>query len=175
MRTTLSILCLALFLSVATPAQAQLREDAAQRAQQSTPKVYDESGVTALFDQIFSPEHFRMGHSYEMSLSSFGGQSASMGMYTNTMQWQFNDQLAARVDVGLMQPFSGFNEQEPRLLLRNAEVAYRPTENMQFHFQVQQSPYGRYAGPYGYSPYSGRHSSQFDGSHDLFWKDGRSN
>ncbi len=182
MRTTLSMLCLVLFLSVAAPAQAQLREDAV-RSQQTTTRLYGEDGFSfeVLFDRIFSPEHFRMSHSYEMSFSSFGGQSASLGMYTNTMQWQFSDKLAARVDVALMQPFSGFGEQQPRLLLRNAEVAYRPTENMIFHFQVQQSPYGRYMRPYGYGyrpygyrPYGG-HPGVFNmrvGSTpgDLFWK-----
>jgi len=165
MRMTLSLFCLVLFLVLSTPAQAQLRADAGPPA---PVPVYD-SGASAstgeetdagLVEQagdwlgtVFSDEHFRMSHSYEMSASSFGGGS-SLGMYTNSMQWQFDDKWAARVDVGVAhQPFSGeaFGEdgQNMRVFLRNAEVAYRPNKNMTFHLQVRQSPYGRYAGPYG--------------------------
>lgn len=178
MRTTLFLLCLVLTLCVAVPAQAQLRQDVQQRPAEA--RVYDESAFQAALDKVFSPEHFTMGHTYEMSYSSFGGQSASMGMYTNSMMWQFNNKLAARVDVSLMQPFSGElygASQSPRLLLRNAEVAYRPSENMTLHFRFQQSPYGAYAGPYGYSPYGYRargnaFNAQFSSApSSLFWND----
>lgn len=176
MRATLSLLCLVLLLSVAQPAHAQLREDV--QARRAPTQLYSSDTGIDLFNKLFSAEHFRMAHSYEMSFSSFGGNSASMGMYTNSMMWQFNDQLAARVDVSLAHsPFGNAafgQDQDPRVFLRNAEVAYRPSENVEFRFMMRQSPYGSYMGPYGasYSPYH-RSSGAFGmmPSEDLFWND----
>ena len=173
MRTTISLFCLVMVLSLTAPAQAQLRDDPATSAVRT--QLYD-TGSNVL-DKVFSDEHFRMSHAYQMSMSSFGGQSASMGMYTNTMMWQFNPEWAARVDLSVAHPFSqnaAFGPQKARVFLRNAEVAYRPSENVQFRLQVQQSPYGRYMSPYGaYSPYgySGYRSGMMHTpSSDLFWK-----
>lgn len=101
----------------------------------------------------------------------------SMGMYTNTMRWQFNSAWAARMDVSVANSFTGnaFGEDRTRVFLRNAEVAYRPSENMQFRLQVQQSPYGRYASPYGaygahYNPYRSAFAPMRTPTGDLFWK-----
>ena len=178
MRAFLSLLCLVLMLSLARPAQAQLRQDV--QAEPSPTQLYGSDIGGDFFNKLFSAEHFQMSHSYEASFSSFGGNASSMGMYTNSMMWQFNSKLAARVDVSvahsLMGGAAGFQQdRSPRVFLRNAEVAYRPTENMEFRFQVRQSPYGRYMGPYGYNPYNRYRGSmmgmQFGGSSDdLFWR-----
>ncbi len=152
MRTILPLLCLVFMLSVTAPAHAQLRETAQQNSSVVT-KLYDTgSSATNALGNLFGAEDFRMGHSYQMSFSSFGGNATSMGMYTNSMMWQFNSDLAARVDVGVAHPLANdgaFGNQETKVFLRNAEVAYSPSDNMKVHFQVQQSPYGRYANPYG--------------------------
>lgn len=177
MRSLLSLFCLVLLLSLARPAEAQLRDDV--RVREAPTQLYAQDSGINIFDRLFSDEHFRMGHAYEMSFSSFGGQSASLGMYTNSLMWQFNPQLAARVDVSVAHsPFGGaasFQDQSPRVFLRNAEIAYRPAENVQLHFQVQQSPYGSYLGPYGHAPYGyggGAYGMAFGTpSGDLFWKD----
>ncbi|MFO8099025.1 MAG: hypothetical protein R6T83_05300 [Salinibacter sp.] len=155
MRTALSLLCLVFMLSVMAPAHAQLRETAQQNQSVQT-QLYDRgsAAVNALGD-LFGAEHFHMSHSYEASFSSLGGETSSMGMYTSSMMWQFNSNWAARADVSVAHPFSGgstFGSQEPRVYLRNAEVAYRPSENMEFRVQVQQNPYGRYMSPYGMQP-----------------------
>ena len=129
-----------------------------------------------------------MSHSYEMSFGSFGGQASSLGMYTNTMMFQFSQKLAARVDVafahsllnnGMRNPL-GPDADRGQVFLRNAEIAYRPTENMRLHLSVRQSPYGGYMNPYGYgyNPYYGGHGSSFYGAfgsadRDLFWNDGQ--
>lgn len=188
MRTTLSLFCLVLFLALSAPAQAQLRADAGPPAPvavydteaPSSADAADEGLAQQVSDWLgtaFSDEHFRMSHSYQMSMSSFGG-GTSLGMYTNSMQWQFNDKWAARVDVSLAhQPFSGgaFQQdgQNMRVFLRNAEVTYRPNENMTFHFQMRQSPYGRYARPYGQRVPGTFGRSAFSPSQargGLFWK-----
>lgn len=178
MRKALSVLWLVMFLAAVSPAQAQLRSG--EHTRQSPVRIYD-GGQTALtLNKLFSPEHFRMSHSYEFSTGSFGGESGSLGMYTNTMMWQFSQKLAARVDLSYAhQPFggsmlSGSGGQEVgggQFFLRNAEIAYRPSENVHLHFSVRQSPYGAYMSPYGYNgygyrPYYSRFSTRSD---DLFW------
>lgn len=176
MRKTLSLLSLVALLGLTLPAQAQLRQEA--KVQPAPVKLYDQSAPSFTLNKLFSPEHFRMSHSYEMSFGSFGGSSSSLGMYTNSMMWQFNQKLAARVDVAFAHtPFGGNGIGEGRggrVFLRNAEVAYRPSENMQLHFSVRQSPYGSYMNPYGYyNPYDSRafNASFSSGPRDLFWND----
>jgi len=165
MRTLFSLLCFVLVLSATNPAYAQLRTTA-QESQSPQTQLYDEdSNVSNALASLFGAEAFNMSHTYEASFSSFGGQTTSMGAYTNTMMWKFNSNWAARADVTVAHPL-GLNsfgdQQKPRIYLRNAEVAYQPSENMQVRFQVQQNPYGRYASPYGVSP----HRSAF--RHDPF-------
>ncbi|WP_457652187.1 hypothetical protein [Rhodocaloribacter sp.] len=178
MRKALFISCIVLMLGVTPPAKAQLRQDV--NVQNAPVRLYDQSGFT--LNKFFSPAHFRMNHSFEMSAGSFGGRTSSLAMYTNTMAWQFSSKLAARVDVAFA--FSPLGNgglggvsrgNQGRVFLRNAEIAWRPTENMQLNISVRQSPYGLYASPYGaYGPYGGynRFSAGFhSGSRDLFWND----
>jgi len=102
-----------------------------------------------------------------------------MGMYTNSMMWQFNSDWAARVDVSVAHPFtqtnnSAFGQQDTEVFLRNAEVAYKPSDNFQVRMQVQQNPRSRYMSPYG------RYGSRYGGhggygfaptpTGDLFWR-----
>lgn len=171
MRTIVPLLCLVFMLSMTAPAEAQLRETA-QNGSVST-QLYDTgSAATNALGDLFDAENFRMGHSYQMSFSSFGGNTSSMGMYTNSMMMQFNSQWAARMDVSVAHPLmnDAFGNQQPQVYLQNAEVAYRPSENMQFRLQVQQSPYGRYASPRG--AYRGARGSAFapTPTGDLFWQ-----
>jgi len=177
MRTALLLLCLVVTLSLATPAEAQFR-DSANRSVQT--QLYDTgSAATNTLQSLLGAEHFRMSHSYEASFSSFGGEASSMGMYTNTMMMQFNSDWAARVDVSVAHPFTqtggAFGQQDTQVFLRNAEVAYKPSDNFQVRMQVQQSPHGRYMSPYG--RYGGRYGGMHGGygfaptpSGDLFWK-----
>lgn len=169
MRTTVSLLCLVFVLCVVHPAEAQLRDNAEPRAQT---QLYEAgSSVAGVLDHLFNSEHFQMAHSYEMSFGSFGGETSSMGMYTNSMMWQFNEALAARVDVGVAHsPFgnaAGFGQDDTaRVFLRNAEVAYKPSDNMEVRLQMRQSPHGSFMSPYG-----SRHHSSFgvhSGGHSLF-------
>lgn len=180
MRKLLSLLVLVVFLGTALPAQAQLRENV--RSQEARAQIYGPQGGAFSLNTLFSPQHFKMSHSYEMSFGSFGGNSSSLGMYTNSMMFQFSDQVAARVDMSYaFSPFGsvnplGQNADQGKIFLRNAEVAYRPAENVQLHLQVRQSPFGSYMSPYGgygYGYYPGnafeaRFGSRVD---DLFWRD----
>jgi hypothetical protein len=174
MRTALPIFCLVLTLSLAAPAEAQFRETAQQNRSVQT-QLYDSgSAATNALQSLFGAEHFRMSHSYQASFSSFGGNASSMGMYTNSMMWQFNSEWAARMDVAVSHPFtqgSAFGNRKARVFIRNAEVAYKPSENFQVRMQFRQSPHGRYVSPYGgfgARGYSG--GAMMTPTRDLFWK-----
>ncbi len=162
MRPAALALLLALFL-VASPASAQRTADLPGR--QSPVALTDGPGTPSLsFGQLFNAETLKFSQSYEMSYSSGLGGSVGLGVYTTSLRWQPSSRLAGRLDVGVahspfgdagMQSALGFeNGTDTRVFLRNAELAYKPTENSVIHLSVQQSPFGRYASPYGSaSPY----------------------
>lgn len=155
---TVLILLLIVFIAAA-PAYAQRRADLP-----GTPAavVLADSGQPLSLSGLFNSQTLRIGHSYEFSYSGFGGSNLGLGVYTTSLQWQPSSRLAARVDVGVAHsPFGsddvrqalGFDQDTPaRLFLRNAEIAYRPTENSVLRLQVQQNPAGSYG--YGYAPYA---------------------
>jgi len=152
MRTVLPLLCLVFVLSATEPAHGQLRTTAHQNQTPQT-QLYDQSSnVDNVLASLFGAEAFDMSHTYEASFSSFGGQTSSVGAYTNTMMWKFNSKWAARADVTLAHPLSAnnnFGMGQPQIYLRNAEVTYQPSEDMHFRVQFRQSPHGRYARPFG--------------------------
>lgn len=187
MRTVL-ILLLIVFIAAA-PAYAQRRADLPS----SPPPVeLATNGQPISMSGLFNAQTLKVGHSYEFSYSGFGGSSLGLGIYSTSLQWQPSSRLAARVDVGVAHsPFGtpavqealGLNQDTPaQIFLRNAEIAYRPTENSVLHLQFQQNPLGGYGrsgygspygyGAYGYSPYYGtslnaRYSTDSDA---LFWR-----
>lgn len=171
-RARLLFLVLTLSVAAVTTGQAQYAHSAGSGEAEA--KLFREPSGFSL-DRLFSPEFFRMGHSYEMSYSSFGGQGLTLGEYTNSMMWRFSTKLAARVDVGVQHtPFgvSGLGNGIPQsenglngIYLKNAEVAYQPIGNLRMHLSVRQappgygyylSPYGRYGYPYMYDRYGFR-------------------
>jgi len=110
-----------------------------------------------------------------------------MAMYTNSMQWHFNNKLAARLDVsattsqlGNQRLAQALGADQGRVFIRNAEIAYRPNENFRLHLSMKRSPYGNYMSPYGYGyggyergyESSGMFRADFGPSgRDLFWND----
>jgi len=105
----------------------------------------------------FDPSKFSMHHSLSFSYMTLGGQGMSMGMYTNSMMYQFANNLSARADISLMySPFNspglagGRKNDLSSIYLSRAEVNYRPWENVVFQIQYRQIPWGSpYASPYG--------------------------
>jgi opacity protein-like surface antigen len=111
---------------------------------------------SSLFFGWFNPERFHMSHSFDLSYSTFGGQGMSLGTYTNSMTYQFADNLNARADLSLsfspynsFSTFGGKKNDLSSLYLSRAEVNYKPWENVQVRFQYRQVPYGNYY----YSPF----------------------
>lgn len=160
MRIGLLSVCLVLSLSLTIPATAQLRTANAVESQSSA--MYENGGGNALFNAVFSPQYFSMGHSFEFTAGGGSGYSSSLAMYTNSLMWDFGDKLSARADVSVAySPFassSAFGNASSysngaKVFLRNAEVAYSPGDNVQFRVSVNTSPYGYHASPYGYYRY----------------------
>ncbi|MCS7081432.1 MAG: hypothetical protein N2561_02830 [Bacteroidetes bacterium] len=140
------LLLLWLSLNVQT-AQAQLRAH-----------LPAASGVRLFQPTWLSPERFQMRHSYELSVSSLGGQALALGLYTNTLLWYPTEKLSARLDIGLLHtPFGtgafqgvfGGRQSYARLFLQGAELTYRPSEQTLLRLSLQQFP-----GPMGWSWYS---------------------
>ena len=158
-----SAVILALAILVAVPAHAQFRQNVP--ATHPPARLYEMKGkIGTFFSKLFNPSVFQMSHSFEMSAGSFGGQGFSMGMYTNSMAWQFNDKVAARVDVAMayspqsqMAHQANFSQNAgPRIFLRNAQIDWKPAKNIHLQLQVRQNPYGyglMGMDPYGYGAY----------------------
>ena len=153
-------LALAALLAFAVPVRAQRAADVPVR---SAPVVLSETPGALGLGQLFNAQTLKFSQSYEASYSGGAGGSIGLGVYTASLRWQPTQNLAGRVDVGVMHsPFGSAEIQgglgldgasDTRVFLRNAELAYRPTENAMIHLSVQQSPYGSYASPYGTSGY----------------------
>jgi hypothetical protein len=186
------IVALAFLLAVAAPAQAQRASDLPGRPA-PVALTDDGSGSALSLGQLFNAETVRFSQSYELSYSSGLGGGVGLGVYTTSLRWQPSARLAGRVDVGVAHsPFGdgavqgalGFDGAgDTRVFLRNAELAWRPTENATLHLSVRQSPYGAYASPYGYAGY-GRYGYGYGrtglsatfapaGSDRLFFRDGQ--
>lgn len=176
----LPVVVLLLALFAAQHAQAQLRAEVPARP--APVALYQQPAGFGL-GQLFNAETLRLSHSYEFSYSSFGGHGIGVGLYTSSLRFQPSERLAARVDIGVAHsPFGssalqnrfGFSAEQPaQIFLREATLAYRPTENAVITFSFQQSPFGGYFGPLGLSPFGGHgfHTSFRPADHDaLFFR-----
>jgi hypothetical protein len=109
----------------------------------------------------FDPSKFSMQHSLSMSYLTMGGQGMSLGMYTNSMMYQFSDKVNARADVSLMySPYNSFSTFGSKrndlssIFLSRAELNYRPWENVLLRLEYRRVPWGSsyYDSPF-YSPW----------------------
>jgi len=97
---------------------------------------------------FLDPSKLKMSHSVSMSYSSFGGESVLMNSYVNTINYQFNDQLSIRTNLGIMA--SPYNSMPNNSFLNKsqifggAELNYRPTDDMFFTLRFEKMPYSYY-------------------------------
>lgn len=177
-------LALAALLAFAVPVRAQRAADVPARP---APVALSETPGALGLGQLFNAETLEFSQSYEASYSAGAAGSVGLGIYTASMQWQPTSYLAGRVDVGVMHSPLGSSQiqrglglegaGDTRVFLRNAELAFRPSENAVLHLSVRQSPYGAYASPYGYGAYSGHGYGAYErsfrsgASGDLFFRD----
>jgi hypothetical protein len=156
MKASVITVCSCLLLLWCSTSQAQFKSQ-----HENEPRVTDgmirSSTPSFLFDW-FNPEKFHMRHSLEFSYMSFGGQGFSLSTYTNSMTYQFADNLNARADVSLSySPFSSSSflnkgSDLSSIYLSRAQVDYRPWENVMIQFQYRQMPYRGYYSPF-YNPW----------------------
>ncbi len=99
---------------------------------------------------IFSPDKFKMNHSYSMSYSAFGGHGLAMGVYTNSMLFKLADNMSFQVDASLYHsPYNTFGKdaasQFSGFSISNARFDYRPAENFLITLQYQSLPMNYYS------------------------------
>ena len=122
------------------------------------------SGLTiskpaGFLDALLKSDKFSMSQSYSLSYYSAGKYSGSMGLYLNTLKYQFSDPLMMQVSVGyLHQPFGGVNglNKNPlqgEVFLESAMFQYKPTENMSITVDYRQIPRSAVS-PYSYYYYN---------------------
>jgi hypothetical protein len=153
LRTGLVAVALVLFAVMGAEAQfkGQIERESAASGGIFAPQT-SESGFFGWFDA----SKFSMHHSVNMSFMSLGGQGMSLGTYTNSMMYQFADNLNARADVSMSyspsNSFGGFGSKGTKdfsgIYLSNAQVNYRPWENVTVQLQYRQVPYGYYMSPF---------------------------
>ncbi len=139
------------------------------KSQTEKPPIDVLNGITStpnlgLFGNLFSPDRFHMSHSYGVTFYSGGGQSGSIGLYTNTMDFRLSNPLFLRVNTGVLhRPFGGpRNAPDNAQLVHGAELIYKPTKNFQLNVGYSSTPlYGGYR-PYE-SPFARHGSDVFEG------------
>lgn len=127
--------------------------------------------VTSSLFGLFSPGRFYMSQSYGLTYYSGGGQSGTVGMYTNQMNFKLSDPLFLRVNMGIMhQPFGGPKgvENKNAQFLHGAELIYKPNSKFQMNIGYSTSPYysgfGMYESPFGSPNRPGYTDYQFGGN-----------
>ena len=105
---------------------------------------------------FINPNNFSMNHQVSMSYSAFGGQGVALGIYTNSMRYDFSENLNVEVDASIVNsPYNtlgdGFTNNINGFYLSKAAVNYKPSENTKISIQFRQGP-GSYYNSY-YSPY----------------------
>jgi hypothetical protein len=137
---------------LAPMAPAQFKSQVAEESQVVDGLMHNSS--PSFFFGWFDPAKFHMRHSFDFSYMTFGGQGVSMGTYTNSMMYQFADNLNARADVSLSySPYnslSTFNKKNDlsSVYLSRAEVNYKPWDNVLMQFQYRMVPNGYYSSFY---------------------------
>lgn len=151
MKSIRVLLVFVLFSAVSTLAQF--------KSQESRPNVAEglmQESPSTVFLGWFNPEKFQMHHSLSLSYQTFDGHGLSLGTYTNSMLYDFADNVRARADISLSyspyNSFSKFGKNDfSSIYLSRAQLDYKPWDNVTVQVQYRNSPY-RYYSPF-YSPW----------------------
>lgn len=89
-----------------------------------------------------------MNHSLEFTAGSFGGEGFVQNMYTNSLFFQISPKWDTRLDASIAYSptqHSFFNatgfKNQPRFLIRDAEINYRPNPRTRLHLSFSQDPF----------------------------------
>ncbi len=119
--------------------------------------VYDgivNTQSNSLFGFI-NPDNLKMQNTYEMSYSTFSGQSLALGAFTNSLFYKLSNKFDVQLSTSIvMSPYSSigsdFQKSINGVYITNAQLNYRPWKNVEVVLQYRQIP----AGSYYYSPFS---------------------
>ena len=137
-----SILTMLVLVLVAT-GQAQFKSGA--QTGKTGGDSFMKSDDSGLLFGWFDPNRLTMKQSYSLSYMTAGGQSLSLGVYTNSLSYRISDPLTIRADVSLMHsPFNNLGNKLGSdltgIYLSRAQIDYRPSENTIFQLQYRQLP-----------------------------------
>ena len=102
---------------------------------------------------LIDPSRFSMNHNFGMSMMSLGGQSMSVGAYTNQMNYMLKNNLTLSTQFSLASPMGGINPYAKNgfggsQINYGASLDYQPTENLFVKFSMNNYPRYVYASPY---------------------------
>ncbi len=147
-----------LFVFVLSVTNAQFRDELNNKPDIRSGIVKNNS-YGSLFG-FFNPNNFKMNHAFDLSYTTFGGAGLAMGVYTNSMFYQFTDNLNLQADISIVNsPYNSFDKDFSKrvngVYLSKMQMNYKPTENMTIMFQYRNIPIGFYSPNYygGYSPF----------------------
>ena len=111
---------------------------------------------------FLNSSNFQMHHSYDVSYSTFGGNSLALTTYTNSMFYQFSRNLNVQVDASIIySPYSSlgknFQNNINGIYLSRAAINYQPWKDVFISVQYRNLPVTYY------SPFSGYRNSFFNG------------
>jgi hypothetical protein len=154
MNTRSLVLAASFLLLGSALAQAQFKSQVEQESRVSEGLM--SQSAPQFFLGWFNPDKFHMRHSFDLSFTTFGNNSLSLGSYTNSMSYEFADNLMARTDISMSySPYNnlpmvhGKKNDLSSIYLSRAQLDYRPWENVLVQLQYRSLPYGSYY----YSPY----------------------
>ncbi len=112
---------------------------------------------------LLDPSRLSISNSYSFSYFSGNGQSGSVGMLMNSIEYQISNPLKVTLNLGVMHNPSAFIGQSSGglspIFLPGVKIQYRPNDNFLFQMNFQSYP-SRYFNNYYNSGY-GRGSSFF--------------
>ena len=148
------IACLMCLLICTTGTVAQFKSDLDRQSASSF--IRPTTSINSLLG-LLNADNFMMRHSFSLNYLSSGGSGISLASYTNSMFFKLSGPLQLRFDVSLQgSPLGSYgafdNASMSRVLLSNAELNYRPSENMFIRLQYSQVPYGHFYNDRRYAP-----------------------
>ena len=111
------------------------------------------------FSRLFDPARFNMHQTYTMSFSSGGGQSTSLGVFTNTFAYKASDDLFISADLSAVySPYStlgsAFQKSINGVYLSSARLDWKMGEHTSMRIEYNGMPYSNSLySPFGYGYY----------------------
>jgi hypothetical protein len=115
---------------------------------------YIRSTTSSFVQNFIDFSKLKMQHSFSMSYSAIGNQGFALGVFTNTLRYDFADNLNFQAAVSFVNsPYSTFGKEFSKgingIYLQKAELNYKPSENTSISLSFSQLPYSYYNYPYG--------------------------